>query len=184
MLERFHRIGWLDRLPELWQSWEQWFADVEETHTSLPALVFFRSPEPRRSWVTAAGAVLDAASFTASSLEGPPQPGADLCIRSGYLALRAIAGYFGVPYDPDPPPDGPISVARQEFDEMWDRLAAENFPLRADREEAWRNFAGWRVNYDAPLVSLAALVVAPWAAWSSDRSTAYRRPRLTFRGRR
>jgi hypothetical protein len=59
LLQRYHGISWTDRLPELWASWELWFAELEETHTSLGVLVFFRSPNPGRSWVTAAGAVLE-----------------------------------------------------------------------------------------------------------------------------
>ena len=43
-------------------------------------------------------------------------------------------------------------------------------PLKADRDQAWRDFAGWRVNYDSVLVPLAGLVMAPYAPWSSDRS--------------
>jgi hypothetical protein len=43
-------------------------------------------------------------------------------------------------------------------------------PLKADLDQAWRDFAGWRVNYDRVLLSLAALTVAPYAPWSSDRS--------------
>ena len=42
-------------------------------------------------------------------------------------------------------------------------------PLKADRDQAWRDFAGWRVNYDRVLVSLANLTEAPPAMWSSDR---------------
>jgi hypothetical protein len=43
-------------------------------------------------------------------------------------------------------------------------------PVKADREQAWRDFAGWRVNYDGVLLALCALVMAPYAPWSSDRS--------------
>ena len=56
MLQRFNRIHGLDRLGEYWKTWEEWFADVEESHTTLPALVFFRSPRPNHTWITAAGA--------------------------------------------------------------------------------------------------------------------------------
>lgn len=56
-LERQQRIGELDRLTDTWVAWERWFADIEESHTSYPALAFFRSPQPERSWVVAAGAV-------------------------------------------------------------------------------------------------------------------------------
>ena len=41
-----------------------------------------------------------------------------------------------------------------------------------DREQAWADFAGWRVNYDAVLIALCRLTMAPYAPWSSDRSLA------------
>ena len=44
MLLRFNRIHGLDQLTHEWETWEAWFADVEESHTSLSPLVFFRSP--------------------------------------------------------------------------------------------------------------------------------------------
>jgi hypothetical protein len=47
-------------------------------------------------------------------------------------------------------------------------------PLKRDREQAWRDFAGWRVNYDAVLVALAVLTAAPRALWSSDRVPQHR----------
>ena len=169
MLLRYHRIHGFDRLTEEWERWEIWFADIQESHTSLAVLVFLRSPQPDHSWVTAAGAVLDAAAISLAALDKPMDPQAALCIRGGYLALRAIADYFNIPYQPSPKPGDPISVRREEFDALLDRLAAEKAPLKADREQAWRDFAGWRVNYDAVLLALAGLTYAPSAPWSSDR---------------
>jgi hypothetical protein len=170
MLLRYFRIEGLDRLPEVWENWEVWFANVDETHTSLAALSFFRSPTPHRSWVTAAGAVLDAAALSISVLDVPRQPEAALCIRAGYVALRRIAAFFNIPHDPSPRPYDAISVAGEEFYDVYERLAREGLPLKPDREEAWIAFAGWRVNYDAVLLGLAALTMAPEAPWSSDRS--------------
>lgn len=170
MILRYHRIHGLDRLHETWATWEMWFADIEESHTSLAALVFFRSPQPEHSWVTAAGAVLDTASLVNSALDIPHDPQADLCIRAGYLALRHIADFFRIPYNADPKPDDPISVSRQEFDAVWDQLNEAGIRLKQDRDQAWRDFAGWRVNYDTVLLALAGLTMAPYAPWSSDRS--------------
>ena len=113
---RNHRIGNLDNLGGFWAMWETWFADVEESHTSLAALVFFRSPQPEYSWITAAGAVLDSAAFLAAAVDKPREPQAELCIRAGYLALQRIAEFFNVPYDANPTfPDSPISITRWEF---------------------------------------------------------------------
>jgi hypothetical protein len=181
MIERFWVLERIDKLGEVWTQWEGWFVDIEETHTSFPALVFFRSPQPDHSWITAAGAVLDAASLTASTVVTPRDVQAEICIRAGYLALRRIAHFFSIPYDPDPAPNDPITVTRGEFDSAYDRLAGAGVPLRPDRDEAWRNYAGWRVNYDTVLVALAELTMAPMAPWSSDRALRSWRPPIFVR---
>ncbi len=91
-------------------------------------------------------------------------------MRAGYLALRRIAAYFGIPTPRDPEhPQHPISVTRQEFDQACDEMAEQGVPLKEDRELAWQEFAGWRVNYDRSLLALCALTMAPQARWSSDR---------------
>ncbi len=185
MLERFHRIGWTERLTDVWTEWEVWFADIEESHTTYPVLTFYRSPQPERHWVPAAGTVLDGAALTLSTIDVDWQPQAALQIRAGYLALRRIADFFGIDYDPDPAPDGPISISRQEYDQVVTRLEGSGLPIKEDRDQAWRDFAGWRVNYDTPLLSLAELTVAPYAPWTSDRSApGYRETRVRRWGKR
>ena len=170
MLLRFHRNHGLDKLADYWRVWEAWFADIEESHTTLPALIFFRSPRAENSWVTAAGTVLDAASITLSAIEIPYEVSAALCIRAGFLTFRRVATYFDIPNPQDPHfPETPICVERKEFDDVIDQLAAAGLPVKADREKAWRDFAGWRVNYDRSLILLCGLIMAPPAAWSSDR---------------
>ena len=176
LLERFHAIGWNDKLPDLWSTWEGWFSEIAETHTTFAVLPFFRSPNPNRSWITAAGAVLDGAALANSTLSIPWSPEAGLCIRAGYLALRELADLFQLPYDPDPAPDAEISISRDEFDDAYQRLGGAGVPIRPDRDRAWRDFAGWRVNYDSVLLALAGLTMAPYAPWSSDRSLRTRRP--------
>jgi hypothetical protein len=174
LLRRAYLIGRIDDLDDVWVEWQLWFAELQETHTSLAFVNWFRSPEPDRSWITAAGAVLDAAALTNSTIAGPNQPMARLCIRSGFTALRSIARFFNVPHPDDPAPDDPISVSRDEWEAACRELEAAGVPLREDRDQAWRDFAGWRVNYDIPLVTLAGLLVAPYAPWSSDRSIPFK----------
>lgn len=67
-----------------------------------------------------------------------------------------------------------------EFDETLAQLREAGVTVVDDADEAWRRFAGWRVNYDLALVSLAGLVMAPYAPWSSDRGRVHR-PRATAR---
>ncbi len=170
MLLRFNRIHGLSRLHETWETWEKWFVDLQESHTSLAMLVFFRSPQPSHSWITAAGAVLDAAALTLSTLDIPHDFQADLCLRAGYLTLRNIADFFSVPYNPNPHAGDPISITRAEFDAAYDQLASQDLPVKFNRDQAWRDYAGWRVNYDQVLLALAELTMAPEAPWSSDRA--------------
>ncbi len=121
--------------------------------------------------MTAAGAVLDAAAITLSAVDIPYDVSAALSIRAGFLAFRRIAAYFDIPSPQDPHyPDTPICVERAEFDEVLDKLAEAGLPLKENREQAWRDFAGWRVNYDRALILLCGLVMAPKAPWSSDRA--------------
>lgn len=171
MFELAFPLGRMDHFKELWRDWEIWFTQLDETHTSLPVLAFFRSPQPSHSWITAAGAILDAAALYTSTLDYPRDPQAQLCIRAGYLALRHICDFFGIPYHPDPHyPSQPISVTRAEFDAACERLAQAGLPLKPDRDQAWADFAGWRVNYDSTLLALCTLTTAPPAPWSSDRA--------------
>jgi ABC-type multidrug transport system fused ATPase/permease subunit len=184
-LVRVSRIDELTELDDVWQQWQDWFAEIEETHTSQASLSFFRSPRSDRSWITAAGVVLDSAALANSTVDIPWSPDAALCVRAGYSALRAIADFFGIPYDPEPQQTDPTSIAREEFDDACRQLADAGVPLKSDLDQAWIDFNGWRVNYDAVLVAIAGLVVAPYATWSSDRSL--RRvalPPIRRRGRR
>ena len=179
MLLRFHRNHGLEKLSDYWRVWEGWFADIEESHTTLPALVFFRSPRAENSWVTAAGAVLDAAAITLSAVEIPYEVSAALCIRAGFLAFRRIANYFDIPNPQDPHyPQTSICVERAEFEAVLDQLSAAGLPLKPNREESWKDFAGWRVNYDRSLILLCGLIMAPTAPWSGDRLPHFHLPPL------
>jgi len=185
MLLRYHRIGWDERVTEIWLDWERWFVEIEESHTTFPILAFFRSPQPQRSWVTAAGTVLDAASLYVSCLRNVQTGPASVCIRSGFLTLRSLADFFGIDFDSDPAPGDPISISRAEFDEAWNTLAEAGLDLKDNQDQAWRDFSGWRVNYDTILLALAEITVAPYAPWSSDRSSpSHVQPKVTRFGRR
>ena len=60
-------------------------------------------------------------------------------------------------------------------------LQDAGMPIKADREKAWTDFAGWRVNYDRVLLVLCTLVMAPQAPWSSDRAAKFKNPPLFFK---
>lgn len=160
MMIRAHQLTDLERLPILWEGWRDWFAELRESHTALPAVAFLGSSREDRNWVATVGTLLDAASASLGVLDVETDPAAALCIRSGTLALRDIAEYFGIDVDKDPAPDAPIAVERSTWDLAYDALVQAGVPV-VEREAAWSAWAGWRVNYDAALVGLAALTASP-----------------------
>lgn len=169
LLWRMHGMRHTMDDQSFWVSWEAWFNDVGESHSSLSALVFFRSANANQSWVNAAGVILDAAALHITILDGPPAPLPALVIRAGNVALRNIAIFFNVPFNPDPHfPQNPIAISRADFDAACDRLAAQGVPIVANHDDAWQHFAGWRVNYDSVLVGLQTLTMAPKIPWLSE----------------
>ena len=169
-MERFHL------LDDFWVTWQQWFTELEETHTSIGVLSFFRSPQGHRSWVTASGAVLDGASLRLAAVDLPFDPEAGICVRAGFFALRAIADYFGIPYDPDPHPGDPIGITKDEFLQACDELVAAGIPVRDDREAGvvrLHRLAG-ELRRPARCPS-PGFIMTPYAPWSSDRSLRFRR---------
>jgi hypothetical protein len=149
VLEIAQSVESFERLEELWREWESWFIDVGETHTTLVILNFYRSPSPKQTWVGSAATVLDAAALFQAAVDVKPSPTAGLCIRSGWLTLRRISDYFKIPYPTDFTQPIEIAITRQEFDTVLARLERSGVPIVADRDAAWRDFVGWRVNYDA-----------------------------------
>ncbi|MGH2511764.1 MAG: hypothetical protein ACRDGQ_03655 [Candidatus Limnocylindrales bacterium] len=171
LLIRFWTTGSQDMvvaaLVELWTEAETWFIDLDESNTTLAALPFYRSPGSGRSWITAAGAILDGAALLRSTVDVPAEARADLAITAGYTALDGIAGFFRLPTIGRPARAGdPIRVSRAEFDAAAQELAAHGLPVRIDRDQAWLDFAGWRVNYEDALLRLSSLVLAPEVRWN------------------
>jgi hypothetical protein len=157
-------------LPELFEAWEQWSADVSESHTTYLPLVWFRSPRPLSSWVTAQLAVLDAAALYLALLpDGSGLMQARLCLRGGFTCLGNIARALRIPIPEDADPNDGISLSYEDFVGALERLRSVDFPLERPVQEAWLDFLGWRVNYEAAAYALAWVVDAPPALWSGPR---------------
>jgi hypothetical protein len=170
ILVRSHLVnGLMESLPELYADWERWAADVAESHTNYPVLVWWRSPHPLRSWIVGLIAVMDsAAMYNALAPSRSPIEGR-LALRMGFTCLRSIAEVMHIPFDPDPLPSDPIELTYEEFAGGVHRLEDVGFQMERTMEEAWDHFKGWRVNYEGVAYALADAVVAPPGPWSGER---------------
>jgi hypothetical protein len=157
-------------LNELFDRWERWSAEVAESHTTYLTLVRLRSPRPLSHWLTSILAVMDAAALHLSlAPDREPKIAARRCLRMGFTALRQIAATMRLPVDEDPNPDQPIAVSYEEFASAVEMLQSLDYPVQVSTEDAWPNFKGWRVNYEALAYALAYAVDAPPALWSGTR---------------
>jgi hypothetical protein len=165
-------LTWLHRTRSLqddgpqWEAWEGWFMELEETHTSLPILAFFRSPQSGRSWVTAIGTILDAAALRISTVDQPRDARVELCFKAGCLALNRISRYFKERAHSQPSAsaeeiDSMQNPTRAEFLMAYDMLAQTNVPLVADKEAAWNKYHALRSRYTHAVEFIAKLTMAP-----------------------
>ena len=175
-------VSTIDTLPNLYEDWERWAADVAESHTTYLPLVWFRSPRAKSSWVTSLLAVLDSAALilSLSPQEAPVVP-ARLCIRAGFICLNEIARAMGFPIPDEPDVDRGISLSYEDFLDAVARMQQVDFPIerqsaRELAEEAWPDFVGWRVNYEAAAYAIARAVDAVPALWSGPRRDPSTRP--------
>jgi hypothetical protein len=171
-ISRLVAVDRLGRVDERWGDWEDWFDELGETHTTFPALIYFRSARPGRSWLAAAEVSLDTAAILRSTDLTPETGQADVMVRSGYLALRAIADFYGIEEERDPADAGDLSVSQADFDRLLAELVAEGVPVDVDPDRAWHAYRGWRVNYDRAVCGLRAQIGDDPSHWTKRRQGA------------
>jgi hypothetical protein len=169
----WHPAGPQTVLSETWQAWEDWFVDVSETHTSFPVLAFFRSPQTAKSWITAAGAILDAASLALAAVNVDWGPETTHCLHAGIISLRHVADFHGIPYQRGTG-DATIAVTQDEVIAACQELTAAGVPVVSDLDAAYDRFRARRSDYEDVLLAICAYVYAPPAPWSSDKVVAPR----------
>ena len=163
LLETYGLSGIVDQLPKVFQDWQQWAAEVLDTHLAYPVLAYFRSSHTNDSWISSLGAVMDAATLALTTIEDGPKAWAKLFRAVGGHCLEDLVQYFRLPDEPE------LGVEREEFDEARRRLELAGFRLH-DADVAWANFSRLRMEYAGRVNALARHWATPPAQWIGDRS--------------
>jgi len=121
LLETYARLDLIEELPALFVDWERWSAEVLDSHVAYPILAYFRSSHDNESWISAIGAVLDAACLVTTTIAGVPRGPAELMRRVGSHFVEDISYYVGFGGA-----QGSI-VDRPSFEEAYKRLAGKEF---------------------------------------------------------
>src|SRR5260370_11484936 len=96
LLETYARLKMLEELPGFLPDCEE--ASTKHLISSLayPVLPYFRSMRPYEAWVSALGALLDAATLIMSCIEDGPAGPAHLLYRSGCQLANDLKDYFKI----------------------------------------------------------------------------------------
>ena len=164
-------LGWLNHDGSVqnddqqWAEWERWFVEIEESHTSLPILSFFRSPQPGRSWVTSCGLILDTAALLFTVVDGPRPRQALITFKAGCLALNRVYRFFDNSTKTQPtdllPAEDTEAPGRIDFDTACQALTDQGLTLLTDRDAAWAQYRELRGRYASALEFMARLTMAP-----------------------
>jgi len=163
LLEKLSRLSLVGDLDALFAAWETWSAEVLDSHLAYPLLCFFRSSHDNESWVSALGALLDAATLCITTVEDGSAGAAHLLVGLGSHLVEDVTRYFRMPHE-----HGAL-VDRAEFDVARERLRAAGWRLR-DAERSWADFQALRARYAEDLNAMARFWAVPPAQWIGDRS--------------
>ena len=163
LLENSLHNDMIQHLEETFDEWKIWSAQVLESHLAYPILAYFRSSHDNESWVSAIGAMLDAAVLVLTTVEDVERGPAKVLYGVGTHMVEDFSWFFNFSHVHE------VGIERFEFEQACDRLAEVGFTL-TDRDIAWAKFSELRAAYAVPLNEMGRYWSIPPALWIGDRS--------------
>jgi hypothetical protein len=158
------RERWRDLERDL-QAWEEWAAELMETHLSYPLLMWYRSQHVNQNWLAALTAMVDVSAFVKATVADDDVEAADLTFRIGRHALADLALQLHL----EPVPVDRLSDA--DFEDLFavvERSAIAN----VDRATARRRLDRLRREYEPNAQALSDFLVLdlpPWFRHEDER---------------
>ena len=165
MIRRNVVEGSTDELQRLLAEWEQWSAELLESHLSYPFLAYFRSHHGNQSWLGALTTVLDTTALACSMVEGGLQRQAWMTFAVARHAVVDLAIVFGI--SPAVPLTDRLSPA--DLAKLTHMLTASGLKLRT-APDARDRLSELRRMYEPYVLSLAKYFCLDAPPWISDKS--------------
>jgi hypothetical protein len=134
ILRRSALPGGASAKERLLVDWEEWCAELLESHISYPMLGYFRSQHDNQSWLAAITAVLDTCALTMTILEDDPpfQAGLTFAIaRHAVVDLSQTLATAPTDRPPDRLPEGRLRVLRTMLEDAGLRIRADEPSMEA-----------------------------------------------------
>lgn len=151
----------LEALTEVFDHWEQWSAELMESHLSYPVLAYFRSQHDNQSWIASLTAILDCCTLAMVGLEGLCQYQARMTFAIARHALVDLSQVFGAA----PDNDGSFNrLSPHDLREMRHQLRDLGFMLNDGdgRDTELHRLRGLYEPYAIALAQYLALELPPW----------------------
>lgn len=126
-LTRIARAGGLASLDTILAEWEQWSAELLESHLSFPMVGLYRSQHDNQSWLAALTMILDTCALLLVAVKGPHRYRAQLTFA---VARHAAVDLALVVQCPPVAPD-PDRLPAQQCQQLRDALRAAGLDLNA-----------------------------------------------------
>jgi hypothetical protein len=146
------------------RDWEQWAADLLETHLSYPILAFFRSQHDRQSWLAALVVILDVSALVRVGIEANGRPIPSGQARLTFAMARHVAGDLCQILDAPPRSSSGDRLTSADW-ELLRRLLATHGVELAEPDRARVHLAAMRALYEPYVSALAErtlLALPPW----------------------
>lgn len=158
LLETEAELGLGGELDQLFMRWEAWAASVLHSHAAFPILAYFRSADHDNDWLSAFGAVLDAATLVLVLVDDGPRGQALLLHRAGARTSGELCRLFSLTGPPA------HAATRQDIAEARERLQAAGYAVR-EVEPALEAFRALSKDYAPRVHAMAAYFAVTAPDW-------------------
>jgi hypothetical protein len=162
------RGGWPD-LDAYLAEWENWAAELMETHLSYPQLAFYRSQHVNQNWLASLVTVLDTSAF-AIAVAPERTTAAEVTFAIGRHALADLAYAFRA----SPDPDAPQRLDAESFERLRVKISEAGLEV-AEPDGARAQLDELRELYEPYAQALSESLALPLGAWTwEERSENWR----------
>src|SRR6266704_1916409 len=149
----------IEELRMLLHDWEEWCAEMLESHLSYPVLAFYRSQHDQQSWVGALTVILDTCALILTGIENIPDEAARFTFAMARHAVVDLAQVLDTS-----PTTGVNRLSSTDFAHLQDMLAASGIRLNPGAVTE-RKLAEFRETYEPFVSALAKRLLVSLPPW-------------------
>ncbi len=165
VLRTTQRGGW-DALCAYLAGWEQWVAELMETHLAYPVLGYFRSQHVNQNWLAAMCTVLDACAFM---IAAAPRESVDSARFTFAIARHAVVD-LSYSFHAGPTPPAHDRLPPEDLGELLRQLSAAGVEPAVDAATVAERLTHTRALYEPYVCALSSHLELALPAWLAPDS--------------